>query len=157
MSPDSSMNSVEMSSTISSKSQQIRSAPAMVSVQVQECSQSQSLPPLPPPSAVLVTQMTHLQQAQQPTPLQQQSLNYHQNTGNQTVLTQYTAEQQGMPTTANNTSLQRHSAQTNVIYKMSPDYSKTYPVMDTTVASSVKGEPDLNIGMYSLFATDKDE
>lgn len=150
MSPDSSMNSVEMSSTISSKSQQIRNAAAMVSVQVQECSQSQALPPLPPPSAVLVAQqqVTHLQQTQQPTPLQQQSLNYHLSSGNQSVLTQYTAEQQGPPTSANNPPLQRHPAQTNVIYKMSPDYSKTYPVMDTTVASSVKGEPDLNIGMY---------
>lgn len=27
-----------------------------------------------------------------------------------------------------------------------PDYIKSYPVMDTTVASSVKGEPELNIG-----------
>lgn len=59
--------------------------------------------------------------------------------------------------------------QTNVIYKvasqsMTPDYispasplktssisvatqqQNSYPVMDTTVASSVKGEPELNIG-----------
>lgn len=28
-----------------------------------------------------------------------------------------------------------------------PEYTKSFPVMDTTVASSVKGEPDLNIGM----------
>lgn len=27
-----------------------------------------------------------------------------------------------------------------------PEYTKAFPVMDTTVASSVKGEPDLNIG-----------
>lgn len=27
-----------------------------------------------------------------------------------------------------------------------PEYTKGFPVMDTTVASSVKGEPDLNIG-----------
>lgn len=27
-----------------------------------------------------------------------------------------------------------------------PEYIKSYPVMDTTVASSVKGEPELNIG-----------
>ncbi|KAJ6633520.1 Ecdysone-induced protein 75B, isoforms C/D, partial [Pseudolycoriella hygida] len=26
-----------------------------------------------------------------------------------------------------------------------PEYTKSFPVMDTTVASSVKGEPDLNI------------
>ncbi|XP_017490096.1 PREDICTED: ecdysone-induced protein 75B, isoforms C/D-like, partial [Rhagoletis zephyria] len=31
-----------------------------------------------------------------------------------------------------------------------PDYIKSYPVMDTTVASSVKGEPELNIGKYRL-------
>lgn len=31
-----------------------------------------------------------------------------------------------------------------------PEYTKSFPVMDTTVASSVKGEPDLNIGT-SLF------
>lgn len=41
-------------------------------------------------------------------------------------------------------------SQTNVIYKLSrpmtPEYPKSYPVMDTTVASSVKGEPELNIG-----------
>lgn len=41
--------------------------------------------------------------------------------------------------------------QSNVIYKVSsrpltPEYTKSYPVMDTTVASSVKGEPELNIG-----------
>lgn len=46
---------------------------------------------------------------------------------------------------------QRVHPQTNVIYKVSsrpltPDYAKSYPVMDTTVASSVKGEPELNIG-----------
>lgn len=28
-----------------------------------------------------------------------------------------------------------------------PEYTKSFPVMDTTVASSVKGEPDLNIGI----------
>lgn len=27
-----------------------------------------------------------------------------------------------------------------------PEYTKSFPVMDTTVASSMKGEPDLNIG-----------
>lgn len=47
---------------------------------------------------------------------------------------------------------QRVHPQTNVIYKVSsrpltPDYAKSYPVMDTTVASSVKGEPELNIGI----------
>lgn len=31
-----------------------------------------------------------------------------------------------------------------------PEYTKSFPVMDTTVASSVKGEPDLNIGMSIL-------
>lgn len=30
-----------------------------------------------------------------------------------------------------------------------PEYIKSYPVMDTTVASSVKGEPELNIGKLS--------
>lgn len=33
-----------------------------------------------------------------------------------------------------------------------PEYIKSYPVMDTTVASSVKGEPELNIGAYPLFS-----
>lgn len=56
-------------------------------------------------------------------------------------------------TAASTTSImpQRVHPQTNVIYKVSsrpltPDYAKSYPVMDTTVASSVKGEPELNIG-----------
>lgn len=56
-------------------------------------------------------------------------------------------------TAATTTSImqQRVHPQTNVIYKVSsrpltPDYAKSYPVMDTTVASSVKGEPELNIG-----------
>lgn len=30
-----------------------------------------------------------------------------------------------------------------------PEYIKSYPVMDTTVASSIKGEPELNIGEYT--------
>jgi len=29
-----------------------------------------------------------------------------------------------------------------------PEYIKSYPVMDTTVASSIKGEPELNIGEF---------
>lgn len=34
-----------------------------------------------------------------------------------------------------------------------PDYIKSYPVMDNSVASSVKGEPELNIGMKFFFLT----
>lgn len=33
-----------------------------------------------------------------------------------------------------------------------PEYTKGFPVMDTTVASSVKGEPDLNIGNVTFKA-----
>lgn len=32
-----------------------------------------------------------------------------------------------------------------------PEYIKSYPVMETTVACSVKGEPELNIGKYATY------
>lgn len=35
-----------------------------------------------------------------------------------------------------------------------PEYTKSFPVMDTTVASSMKGEPDLNIGIIYLVRND---
>lgn len=133
--------------------------PSAVRVQVQECSQSQSQ--LPPPSAPL---SLHHRSAMQHHTAIVSSLESKPTSAPVSTITSgpnvLARERYGMiggggpePSSA----IIHHHQQrvsmpeNNVIYKvssrpMTPDYTKSYPVMDTTVASSVKGEPELNIG-----------
>lgn len=46
----------------------------------------------------------------------------------------------------NSNHIQHHQQQQQQQRPQTPDYIRSYPVMDNSVASSVKGEPELNIG-----------
>lgn len=189
MSPDSSMNSstkmlphtttIQLGTVHMHQTHNVHHAAptsTMDCVQVQECTQSQTLAaPAPPPlasvaagprSTILASTLQQKQQLLPPlasdspsigsffdTPQlwddkNRQPLKTIATTGHQIQLTPVS-----QPTTHSLTQQQQQSTQNNVIYKIvqrpnTPDYPKTYPLMDTTVASSVKGEPELNIGMF---------
>ncbi|XP_065362423.1 ecdysone-induced protein 75B, isoforms C/D isoform X3 [Calliphora vicina] len=79
-------------------------------------------------------------------------LNYHhsnQNVNNNNLYQQHQHLQQHQQ--QQHIALQHHQHSSGVVVvaadsrPQTPDYIKSYPVMDTTVASSVKGEPELNI------------
>lgn len=81
-------------------------------------------------------------------------LNYHHSNSNvNSGMYQQHHHLQQHPSNMQLTTLQhQHSSNSGVVVvaadsrPQTPDYIKSYPVMDTTVASSVKGEPELNIG-----------
>lgn len=85
----------------------------------------------------------HQQQQQQPGALLYGSATHH-------------SQQQAPPALSAPPSLPPNSAGVVAVVAaadsrpQTPDYIKSYPVMDTTVASSVKGEPELNIGKRGL-------
>lgn len=66
---------------------------------------------------------------------------YQQNT--QTQQQQYQQHQQPPPSQRSDLSNIQTQQRSET-----PEYTKSFPVMDTTVASSMKGEPELHIGMF---------
>lgn len=147
MSPDSSINSTNTLNIVqpTSTSKPIQT---VIRVQVQECSQSQQ-----PSSYYLNSSGSIIQQHNQQQVVQQhhqllqqqqaQSSNIfynNKNINNRMVNDQNTIIKSPIMNTMHQPQQQQpHRPET-------PEYTKAFPVMDTTVASSVKGEPDLNIG-----------
>lgn len=147
VSPDSSVNFGPPSSTTGSHHHQ--------SVQVRECTQSQTpYKPMQPETRVITypTQYPHIvvsnhkpsiMRAPSPQPNPSQvlappppTMHHHLQHQNQHI-----QQQQHHQIQQHHQHHQQHQQQ---------DYHKTYPVMEPTVASSVKGEPELNIGKHCV-------
>lgn len=99
------------------------------------------------PSSVIRVQVQECSQSQQPS-----AQSSYMATSNVIFLnkTNTVDNRIKMESTVNPKLLQRQSEQHQICQQQrpqTPEYTKSFPVMDTTVASSVKGEPDLNIGM----------
>lgn len=103
----------------------------VIRVQVQECSQSQQ--PSAQPSYMATSNVIFLNK----TNVVGNRIKMESNVTPKLLQSQ--PQQQQQP--------QQHQLCQQQQRPQTPEYTKSFPVMDTTVASSVKGEPDLNIGM----------
>lgn len=99
--------------------------------------------PQPPTNAVIA-----LHHSGPPTTLNNNSIYHHQQHHQQPPPHHLHPHHAHSHTTSNGQSVMVVAADSR---PQTPDYIKSYPVMDTTVASSMKGEPELNIGKRKMW------